>query len=59
MRRKRTEPLYTIEAIEALFEGNRFISSLKAIAELNYSIRPFEETISDTLKWFKNNGYLD
>jgi dihydroflavonol-4-reductase len=56
---KRTEPLYTIEAVEALFEGNRFISSLKAIAELNYSIRPFEETISDTLKWFKNNGYLD
>ncbi len=55
----RKEPLYTIEAIEALFNGNRCISSAKAIAEINYSIRPFEETIHDTFFWFKNNGYLD
>jgi len=56
---KKEEPLYTIEAIEALFEGNRFISSQKAVKELNYTIRPFEETIHDTFHWFKNNGYLD
>lgn len=56
---KKSKPLYTIEAVEALFEGNRFISSSKAIAELKYSIRPFEETIGDTIKWFRNNSYLD
>ncbi|MGB4846227.1 MAG: NAD-dependent epimerase/dehydratase family protein [Ferruginibacter sp.] len=56
---KRKEPLYTIEAVEALFEGNRFINSSKAITELNYTIRPFEETIHDTFHWFKNKGYLD
>lgn len=56
---KRKEPLYTIEAVEALFEGNRFISSSKAITELNYTIRPFEQTIHDTFHWFKNKGYLD
>lgn len=53
------EPLYTDEALEALFSGNRYISSAKAIAELNYTIRPLEETIHDTFYWFKNKGYLD
>jgi dihydroflavonol-4-reductase len=56
---KKKEPLYTIEAIEALFNGNRFISSEKARTELNYTNRPFEETIHDTFFWFKNKGYLD
>ncbi len=53
------EPLYTVEALEALFNGNRFISSVKANTELNYTIRPFEETMYDTFHWFKNKGYLD
>ncbi len=52
------EPLYTIEAVEALFRGNRFICSDKAKAELGYSVRPFEETIRDTFEWFNNKGYL-
>lgn len=52
------EPLYTNEALEALFNGNRYISSAKAMAELNYTIRPLEETIYDTFHWFKNKGYL-
>jgi len=55
---KRKEPLYTEEALEALFNGNRFISSAKAASDLGYSIRPFEETIRDTFHWFKNKGYL-
>ncbi len=56
---KREAPLYTIEAVEALFEGNRLISSAKAKKELNYTTRPFDETINDTFHWFKNKGYLD
>jgi dihydroflavonol-4-reductase len=56
---KKKEPLYTVEALDALFTGNRFISSEKARAELNYSNRPIEETISDTFNWFANNRYLD
>lgn len=52
------EPLYTIEALEALFRGNRCISSDKAKAELNYTVRPLAETIHDTFEWFKNKGYL-
>jgi dihydroflavonol-4-reductase len=52
------EPLYTDEALEALFAGNRFISSEKAKRELNYSVRPFEDTLQDTFNWFQNKGYL-
>jgi dihydroflavonol-4-reductase len=55
---KKKEPLYTIEAIEALFAGNRFISSEKARQELNYTVRPFAETLRDTFHWFQNKGYL-
>ena len=53
------EPLYTIEALDALFTGNRFISSAKASTELNYTSRSFEETIQDTFTWFTNKSYLD
>ena len=56
---QKKEPLYTIEALDALFTGNRFISSEKAKAALGYTIRPLEETIQDTFHWFTNNGYLD
>lgn len=56
---KHKDPLYSIEAVEALFTGNRFISSAKAIKELKYAIRPFEQTVHDTFEWFNNNGYLD
>ena len=56
---KKKEPLYTVEALDALFTGNRLISSEKARAALNYTTRPLEETVYDTFQWFKNNGYLD
>ncbi len=56
---KKKEPLYTHEALEALFTGNRYISSEKAKNTLNYTTRPFEETMLDTILWFKNKGYLD
>ncbi len=55
---QKKEPLYTIEALDALFNGNRYISSIKAMTELNYTIRPFEQTISDTFRWFSNKSYL-
>ncbi len=56
---QKKEPLYTIEALDALFNGNRFISSEKAKAALGYTNRPLKETIQDTFYWFKNKGYLD
>jgi dihydroflavonol-4-reductase len=52
------EPLYTNEALVAIRDGNRMISSAKAILELNYNARPMDETIGDTYNWFLKNGYL-
>jgi dihydroflavonol-4-reductase len=54
----KTEPIYTNEALIAISDGNRNISSEKARRELNFKARPIEETIRDTYEWFLKNGYL-
>jgi dihydroflavonol-4-reductase len=54
----KTEPIYTNEALIAISDGNRNISSEKARKELNFKARPTEETIRDTYEWFLKNGYL-
>ncbi|MBS1669278.1 MAG: NAD-dependent epimerase/dehydratase family protein [Bacteroidetes bacterium] len=54
----KSEPLYTNEALEATATGNRKINSDKAKFDLGYLPRPFEETLADTLHWFKQKSYL-
>ncbi len=56
---RRREPLYTKESIMALTLGNKKISSGKAEAELGYRSRPLQETITDSIAWFKQAGYLN
>jgi dihydroflavonol-4-reductase len=53
-----TDPLYTRESLEILKTSHHMISSEKAKKELGYHPRPLEETIRDTLDWFRENGYL-
>lgn len=36
-----------------------YVDSSKAIQELGFPQTPIEETIRKTVKWFKDNGYLD
>jgi dihydroflavonol-4-reductase len=36
---------------------NHYYSSERAKKELNYQIRPFEESVRDAWKWFCDNGY--
>ena len=50
-------PLYTGASLQAL-RSNRNISHRKATLELNYQPRPFQETLTDTLKWFEETGRL-
>lgn len=52
------EPLYTKESLHTLIHGNKKISSLKATQELGYICRPLKETITDSINWFKQAGYL-
>jgi len=51
-------PLYTAMSLETLKQGHRNISSRKATKALGFSPRPFEETMADTLSWFKENKYI-
>jgi dihydroflavonol-4-reductase len=48
-------PLYTGESLHAL-RNHRFISCAKAARELGYAPRPLEETIADTVRWFRDCG---
>ena len=50
-------PLYTSESLRIL-QRSRNTSCQKAILELEYHPRPFQETIIDTLRWFEENGRL-
>lgn len=42
-----------------LSKFNWFIDSSKAVGELGFHQTPIEETVRKTIKWFKDNGYLD
>lgn len=50
-------PLYTSVSLQTL-RDNREISHQKATEELGYHPRPFEETLTDTLRWFEESGQL-
>jgi dihydroflavonol-4-reductase len=52
------EPVITREAMLALKQGHQNISSRKAIEELGYNSRQLEETVRDTIDWFKQTGRL-
>lgn len=46
------QPLYTKSMLSAM-RSNRQISHAKATRDLGYAPRPFEETLQDTLDWFR------
>ncbi|MBS1929386.1 MAG: NAD-dependent epimerase/dehydratase family protein [Chitinophagaceae bacterium] len=51
-------PLYDKPYIDILQDGNKDILSTKAQKELGYIVRPLEETMADTIEWFKKSGQL-
>ena len=52
------EPLYTLEALQALEEGSRNISSARASNELGFHPRPLRQTLIESYQWFNQHGYL-
>ncbi len=50
--------LYTSESPSIVSHSPNQVNNIKAINELGFKPRPVEETFSDSLQWFKNNGYL-
>lgn len=52
---KKQPPLYTRYSLYTL-QANANFSHAKAARELNYTSRPMQETIDDTVKWLENSG---
>lgn len=53
----RQPPLYTAYSIYTL-TGNARFSHEKAARELGYTVRPFTETVRDTMRWLKEQGRI-
>jgi dihydroflavonol-4-reductase len=53
-----TTPKFTPAAIVSI-QMHRHISHEKATRELGYQPRPFEETVADTMEWFRQAGMLN
>jgi dihydroflavonol-4-reductase len=51
-------PLYTNVSLQSLTKSHRNISSDKARTMVGHLSRPFTETLSDTITWFKENNYI-
>ncbi len=53
-----TAPLYTRDSLHILQHSPRHVSRARAERDLAFSPRPLEETLRDTLAWFRDHGYL-
>lgn len=52
-------PLYTTESLKAIKEGSKHVDNSHAKKLLDYSPRPFDETIDDSVNWLINHFQLD
>lgn len=53
-----SEPLYTKESLRAVQEGCKKIIGDKARKILNHNPRPLEETVKDTVQWFRDRKLI-
>jgi dihydroflavonol-4-reductase len=51
------EPLATLDGVR-MARHRMFFSSAKAERELGYAARPFQEGVRDSVRWFRQAGYL-
>ncbi len=55
---RKQSPLYTSLTLDAVVNSHRNISCQKSGEELNYQPRPFEESVKDTIDWFKKMHFI-
>ena len=55
---KKEKQLFTTASLDTLRNGHKNISSRKAIEILGHHSRPFNETVADTVQWFKENKMM-
>ena len=52
------DKLFTKASLETLEHSHKNISNKRAVQDLNFKPMDFNQTISDTVEWFKLNNYL-
>ena len=52
------EPLYTSESLTIIMHGSKMISNDKARRDLSFNLRPLEDSIRDSLDWFRKNNFI-
>ncbi len=52
------KPMFTCQSLKLLIYAPKNISNEKAKNELEYFPRPLEQTLADTLEWYKQNNHL-
>lgn len=52
-----TEPFVTVDGVK-MSKKYMYFNSSKARSELGYAARPAEQSITDAIRWFEENGYL-
>ena len=55
----KAEPLYTSESLAIIRQGSKMISNEKAKRDLFFNPRSLEDTIHDTLEWFREHSFLN
>jgi len=53
----RRKPVFTAYSIDVL-QSNSLVSSARAREELGFILRPWQESISDHVEWFRTEGML-
>jgi len=52
------EPLYTSESLAIILHGSKMISNEKAKRDLLFNPRPLEDSLRDSLSWFRDNNFI-
>jgi dihydroflavonol-4-reductase len=55
----REHPLYTSASLDIVKTGSKNILNKKAVNELGFRPRPLEETVADTIEFFKESSILE
>ena len=55
----KSDPFFTRESIEVIEKASKEVSGKKALQDLKHMPRPLEETIRDTISWFRKTGQLE
>lgn len=59
LRITKQKPMYTSQTLELLIHAPENISNEKAQKELDYRPRSLDQTLRDTLQWYKQNKFID